>query len=962
VSMRAGVSFALATSNLTYTVAAGGTYTGLAAGATVALQQGGSLTLANTALTGTTDAVTFTVGTAANAAVTGATIAAGTHDVVTVTGVARADVAATNNAAISVSGTTLNTITLNSSQGVTLAGGGTALTTINASGVAGAFSSTATTSSTAAVTITGGAGNDIITGGAFADSLVGGAGADTITGGLGADTMTGGDGADVFVIAANTGVTADLAVSTSTITDTIIGFVSGTDRLQLGQPVTSFVGNVTNIQLGLAAMTAANQAFFVTGENTLYVVATFGGTAGTLSNTDTIVKLPGVATLAGADLAVGATSGGTDLTISAINANSGLTGTTANVGITALFTGSTSLNLTGQADTVRSTGAFLAGNGAAGGAGTTLNGGNGSDTLAVTGGGTIDYNDITNFETVTLGETTVTGGTTTAYVLPVFDANIVAGTTLTINASGTTTTTVSVDGALLTGDRRLNITGGSFATAAGDTLTGGAGNDSINGGAGNDQITGGAGNDSLTGGDGDDTFVVAAAAGTDVIAGGNGNDVLQLTGSIGTSATSLSSVDLGVGVNRVTLATTVDLTNATISATGGVYGISLVGAGGTTFSMTPTQFSGAFEVTADAGAQVLTFTTNGTVNVSAATTVEIFTLSAGTAGTGANTVTVGGTASTVNGAAGVDTFTASAAAAHSLVGGAGNDVFNMGLFQDATDNIQGGADAGTIDTLNFTDSTANATDLDLVTGIDVINLGAAVTAVTTANGLVAAAATLTVNGASATSITWNGTAEADGSFNITGSAGIDNITGGAIADTILGAAGADVLLGLAGADSISGGAAADAITGGLGADTLTGGAAVDNFIYTAAAGGDGIAASTLTNLDRIVDYRLATGDNAGALDTVTLTGIGAAAIVAGTVATVQDLSAQTSLGAALNVAATNNAVAQGFTVFIFGGNTYAYIEAAAGGTAYVATDFLLQLDGVMFNTSTALTNTGFVLG
>jgi Ca2+-binding RTX toxin-like protein len=957
VIMNTAVDFALATSSLRYAgVAAAGTYTGLAAGGVVTLDDGGSLTLANTALTGTTDAVTFNVGQTTDATATGATIAAGTFDVVTVNAIASSAVLSTASAAISVSGTTLNTITLNSSQGVTLTGGGAALTTINASGVAGAFSSTATVSSTAAVTITGGAGADVITGGAFGDSLVGGAGADTITGGLGADTMTGGDGADVFVIAANTGVTAETAVSTSTVTDTIIGFTSGSDRLQLGQPVTAFVGNVANIQLGLAAMTAANQAFFVTSENTLYVVAGFGGAAGTLTNTDTIVRLPGVTALTGADLAVSATSGGTDLTISAINASSGQTGATANVGITALFTGSTSLNLTGLADTVRSTGAFLAGNGAAGGAGATLNGGNGIDTLAVTGGGTIDFSDITNFETVTLGETTVTGGTTTATVLAIVDANITAGSTLTVNASGTTTTTVNVDASAVTSavatPRSLNITGGGSVTLV-DTLIGGAGNDTISGGAGNDAITGGAGNDVLTGGDGDDTFIVVAANGTDVITGGAGNDILNLTGAIGTSLTSVSSVDLGAGVNRVVMANAADLTFASVSATGGVYGITF----GTSGSMTQAQFSGAFEVTGAGGTDALTFTTNGTVNVSAST-VEAFVLTSGTATTGTNAITIGATQTTITGGTGADTITVSAAGTHTLNLGTGDDVINMGAFLTTNDTIDG---AGGNDTLNFTDAGGAATDIANVSNVETIVLGAAVSEFNSAQANVGATATLTINAAAATSLVFSGAAETDGGrFNITGSAGADNLTGGDGNDTISGGAAADTLVGGAGADVLNGGAGIDNISGGLGADVLTGGADADVFNYNAAAA----AVSTLTNLDRIVDYRLATGENAGALDTVDLRGIGAATTAAGTVATVQDFSAQGSLGAALNLAAAGNAVDNGLVVFMFGGNTFLYVEQTGDGTGntYNAADFLLQIDGTPFTTTTALTATGFVLG
>jgi len=196
-------------------------------------------------------------------------------------------------------------------------------------------------------------------------------------------------------------------------------------------------------------------------------------------------------------------------------------------------------------------------------------------------------------------------------------------------------------------------------------------------------------------------------------------------------------------------------------------------------------------------------------------------------------------------------------------------------------------------------------------------------------------------------------ANLDRAITIVAAGGDDSITGGAGADNITGGAGADTIIGNAGNDVISGGAAADQITGSAGADTLTGGAGIDVFIYAGAAG----AQSTLGAMDRIVDYRLATGDNAGALDTLTI-GIDGAQVV-GTVATVQDFSAQTSLGAALNAAANGNALDQGVVVFIFGGNTYTLVETVGAGTAYVGTDFLIEMVGTPFTTSTAITSTGF---
>ena len=955
-------SFALATSDLTYTTAASGTYTGLAAGAKVALNAGGTLTLANTALTGTTDAVAVTVGTATSTAPVAATIAAGTHDVVTVTGVARSDVLSTTSATYNVSGTTLNTVNLVSSQGAVLAGGGAALTTINASGVKGAFSSTATVSSTAALSITGGEGNDNIAGGTKADVLVGNAGNDTLTGGVGADTLTGGAGNDTFVIGANGG-TAETAFSTSTVTDVIADFETGKDRLQLSQTVNAFVGNVANVQLGLAAMTAANQAFFVVGENTLYVVSGFANNAGVIANTDTIVKLTGVTALAAADLAIGSSAGGADLTQSASAASVLLSGTSTGVAVTPLYTANLTTNTTGLNDTVRTTAALLNG-----GLVSTITGGNGSDTLVIQGGGQVlaaRLANVTGFEQFTLAETTVVGGATTAVDVLVDDVNVAAvDGTLAIDASGVSTVAVTIDGSAVnntvapgvnTGGR-LNITGGSFATAAGDILTGGSNNDTISGGAGNDSIIGGLGNDVLNGGTGDDTIV---AAGTDIIDGGAGNDVVQIAAAIGTSTTNLASIELGAGVNSLALATGANTALASVAATGGVY--SLAVATGAAVTVTQAQHAGAFQVTAGDAASQITFSANGSVDVSQSA-VSRYVLSAGTTGTGANTVTVGATQTNITGADGNDTISvASGAAAVAVLQG------TVALGNGTADTIQVTGNTATTATL-----TANLTGVEVITFANtstnvVLNTAAVNLTLTASAANLIAANTLTFDGTAAAAVATvysvTGGLGADvltgggGADTLIGGGGTDSIVGGAGNDNISGGDGIDTLLGGVGNDVIGGGAAADVITGGTGADIMTGGAGIDNFIYTVA---DGAAASTLTNLDRIVDYRLATGDNAGALDTITVTGLNAAAVQVGSVATVQDFSALGSLGAALNAAALANTVANGLSVFIFGGNTYGYIEAV-NGTTYAAGDYLVEITGTPFTTSTALTATGFII-
>jgi Ca2+-binding RTX toxin-like protein len=119
-----------------------------------------------------------------------------------------------------------------------------------------------------------------------------------------------------------------------------------------------------------------------------------------------------------------------------------------------------------------------------------------------------------------------------------------------------------------------------------------------------------------------------------------------------------------------------------------------------------------------------------------------------------------------------------------------------------------------------------------------------VNALTTLDGLVGAGTTLTIAGGTltgASTLTFNGAAEADGSFIVTGGAGADTITGGAGADTITGGAGAD---------TITGGAGADTITGGAGNDTLTGGLGADIFAFTG-------ASITTDGVDTITDFTIA---------------------------------------------------------------------------------------------------------
>ncbi|WP_293007983.1 hypothetical protein [Nitrosomonas sp.] len=147
----------------------------------------------------------------------------------------------------------------------------------------------------------------------------------------------------------------------------------------------------------------------------------------------------------------------------------------------------------------------------------------------------------------------------------------------------------------------------------------------------------------------------------------------------------------------------------------------------------------------------------------------------------------------IAGATGKFNITAGTATS-SIMTGAGDDTFTFAAATGLTsaDSVDGGA--GT-DRVALTGNTAfaAATYFDNVHNIETITLGNTNTAVTitTQDTLVAAGAILTLSTTTTGGLTFNGTAETDGAFNITGGSGIDNITGGSGNDTLTGNNGND---------------------------------------------------------------------------------------------------------------------------------------------------------------------------
>jgi hypothetical protein len=773
VIMNAAVDFALATSSLRYAgVAAAGTYTGLAAGGVVTLDDGGSLTLANTALTGTTDAVTFNVGQATDATATGATIAAGTFDVVTVNAIAISTLAATNSATFSVSGATLNTVNLNSSQGVVLAVGGAALTTINASGVAGNFSSTAATSTTAGLTITTGAGNDIINGGALGDTLNGGAGNDTITGGTGADRMTGGAGADTFVIAANS---ATSSASTAAAPDVISDFTPGTDKLDVG--ATAFLGNFTNIQQALAANNAAGviagSAAFVTGESNLYVFTAVGPN---LSVLDRVVTLSNVTALA---------TNGSDLLLGAQGAGATITATAATVPAIGPAVATVNQRTTNFDDVINSAASTaLVGTGAA------IDGSLGTDTLNATiatsdlltslsAAGTTGVN-LASVETVNI--------TSTASGV----VNLGAGgidteiRTLTVSSSGVTgvgltaTTTaanqsITVNSAVLAANSGVasTITVGNFAN---NRVTTGSGTDAIT-------VTGGADTTGLNvnASAGDDTVTLSAAtaltgAGNVINGGANASttsagDTLAigyaLAGNLDLAA--LATAGTIAGFEIVTFADAANEAHNVTLATGIVSITTATSDAAEDFTITATAAQ-ADAITnlvegAGAGNLELTISTGGSVSFVGNTLTNVDVVRFGS--TEAMTLTLGGTTAAAN----TQTGTGSAATTVNLFAttftnnvGAGAPTLNLNPAQAVT-----AVSTGEV-TVNVSRSA-----LQVATAVDIANI----TLVSAAG----ATTTLNVTNSATTTIDTNGT-DADGVPTLIDFEDADLVLSGANIDTI----------------------------------------------------------------------------------------------------------------------------------------------------------------------------------
>ena len=239
---------------------------------------------------------------------------------------------------LNVDAVAATTITIAGDAGITFANSSVgAVRTLDASGVtatgAAGIVTFAAQTALVDVTVTGGAGNDVLTGNSGNDTINGGAGNDTLGGGVGTDTINGGDGndgitggagVDTFVYANGDSVLTGGAGTTGF--DVITDYITGTDKIDNGGTivlaanadavgeatitatglVTSYNGVATAYdtlaekidQIDLAIGGTAERAAVFTHDSKTYLYISVG-TDTTNDGTDTIIELTGVTAATG---------------------------------------------------------------------------------------------------------------------------------------------------------------------------------------------------------------------------------------------------------------------------------------------------------------------------------------------------------------------------------------------------------------------------------------------------------------------------------------------------------------------------------------------------------------------------------------------------------------------------------------------------------------------------------------
>ena len=493
--------------------------------------------------------------------------------------------------------------------------------------------------------------------------VLGGAGADSITASTSAnfgDSISGGAGADIFTI----------ATASFTSIDTIAGG-DGDDILTLSNDATVVDADFTNVTSIKTLTTGTNIDF-------------------------TSLKLGTNAAAAGVSVIDGSSHNGA-MTVTGEAGFSNALEIQLDTGID--MDDNIDMSLSSGAITITQTTAQLH-------AEDTIKGGTGTgDVLKLTADdGTATTTLMTGVETITIVDATNKSATV---VMGANDTQIASGKTLTVNASGLTTTNVfAFTGTESETDGNVSVTGAGGA----DTLTGTAGNDTLVGGAGIDSLTGGSGDDSYTGGSGVDIYNLGTqsqADGDTITDFATGEDiVISLDYSAIGSGVSVQADRASAGVANSALATT-------LSSIRGSYVYD------TTNSKLVVDVNGDQAITSS----------DISVTINAASTA-------------ANTIAADDLIWSITGGAGNDTIVGDDQA-DTLLGGLGNDNIKGGL---GVDVITGGGGQDTIT------GGAGRDTITISTGNNVVVLGG--TAATLAAGdLMAAAIDATGSGDTVTGFT-----------------------------------------------------------------------------------------------------------------------------------------------------------------------------------------------------------------
>lgn len=444
---------------------------------------------------------------------------------------------------------------------------------------------------------------------------------------------------------------------------------------------------------------------------------------------------------------------------------------------------------------------------------------------------------------------------------------------------------------------RLNFLG--FETfdmkggAGDDYLSGGAVNDTLSGGAGDDTLNAGQGDGSFDGGAGNDLFIAdISAQGVAKFDAALSQTTAQITG-LGLSVLGIERLNLTTGNGNDVISTQGYALNDTISSTGGADTIN----GGLGFDQLDGGLGNDTLVLNYASA------TSAVSNVYVGSGWNRYQMADGTAsatwinfeqfrltgGSGNDYLGGGALIDTLTGNAGNDTLNGYRGA-DIISGGAGTDTW-IGDYSNAAANLSltlTALGAGTLvgigakltgienislvtgggaDVINLSAASGNDT-ISAGSGDDTINLGKG--HVESANGglgidKLILDASLATGGLREWYLGdgWTRIQANDGSYTADMN-GFESVT-------IVGSGRSDRLYGFDGADKLNGGAGTDFLDGGVGNDTLTGGAGADVFVFSnlAAAGRDLLTDADTGDLIRLSGLGLTgsvtAGDGAGLL-------------------------------------------------------------------------------------------------